>query len=151
MNITTILTSEELKKKIFENPDNLYMIDCIETDICKVITMSVRRLCECLSSEKKNNFIFLEIIRGDDEFMGEPDCPSIIRRGMVCRVIEDDEDFFKPGDIVVTLEDSCVPYCCLEKYYTPTYSVKDYHHNSQVSPLMIKELEVLYDWSEEQH
>lgn len=72
----------------------------------------------------------------------------IIKKGTVCRVIEDSDDFFKPGDIVVTIEDSCVPYCCLEKYYTPGYSVKDYYSNNLFSPLMIKELEELYDWAE---
>lgn len=73
----------------------------------------------------------------------------IIKKGTVCRVIEDSDDFFKPGDIVVTLEDdSCAPYCCLKKYYTPRYSVKDYYPNNLVSPLLIKELEELYDWEE---
>lgn len=72
----------------------------------------------------------------------------LIKKGTVCRVIKDSNDFFKPGDIVVTLEDdSCAPYCCLEKYYNPGYSVKDYY-NAQFYPLMPSELEELYDWSE---
>ena len=71
----------------------------------------------------------------------------MLKKGTVCRVIEDSEDFFKPGDIVVTLEDSCVPYCCLENNYNPGYSLKDYY-NDQFYALMSNELEELYDWSE---
>lgn len=71
----------------------------------------------------------------------------MIKKGTVCRVIEDSDDFFKPGDIVVTLEDNCMPYCCLEKHYNPRYSVKDYYNN-QFYPLLSRELEELYDWSE---
>lgn len=71
----------------------------------------------------------------------------IIKKGTVCRVIKDSDDFFKPGDIVVTLEDSDMPYCCLEKHYDPGYSVKDYYNN-QFYPLFSSELEELYDWSE---
>ena len=71
----------------------------------------------------------------------------IIKRGTVCRVIEDSTHFFKQGDIVVTLEDSYMPFCCLEKHYNPSYSVKDYYEN-QFYPLLLKELEELYDWSE---
>ena len=33
----------------------------------------------------------------------------MLKEGTVCRVIDDIEHFFQPGDIVVTLEDSCVP------------------------------------------
>lgn len=71
---------------------------------------------------------------------------GMIKKGTVCRVIEDSDDFFKPGDIVVTLEDSCMPYCCLEKHYNPRYSLKDY--NNQFYLLFSRELEELYDWSE---
>ena len=71
----------------------------------------------------------------------------MLKKGTVCRVIEDSHRFFKPGDIVVMLEDSCVPYCCLEKNYTPRYSLKDCNENL-VGPLLDTELEELYDWSE---
>ena len=71
----------------------------------------------------------------------------MLKEGTVCRVIEDSEHFFKPGDIVVTLEVSCVPYCCLEKNYNPRYALKDYHVNL-FRPLRDTELEELYDWSE---
>ncbi len=70
-----------------------------------------------------------------------------IKKGTVCRVIDDSDDFFQTGDIVVTIEDSCVPYCCLEKHYNPRYSFKDYYRD-QFNPLLSTELEELYDWSE---
>ena len=34
-------------------------------------------------------------------------------------VIRDNLQSFKPGDIVVVLEDDICPYCCLEKNYKP--------------------------------
>ena len=71
----------------------------------------------------------------------------MLKKGTVCRVIEDSYHFFKPGDIVVMLEDSCAPYCCLEKHYNPRYSLKDYNANL-FSLLLYTELEELYDWSE---
>ena len=71
----------------------------------------------------------------------------MLKKGTVCRVIEDSDDFFKPGDIVVMLENSCVPYCCLKKHYNPRYYLKDYHANL-VRPLIDTELEELYDWAE---
>lgn len=71
----------------------------------------------------------------------------MLKAGTVCRVIDDSFEFFKPGDIVVTMEDSVAPYCCLEKHYNPRYSLKNYNINL-VSPLMMKELEELYDWPE---
>lgn len=71
----------------------------------------------------------------------------MLKEGTVCRVIEDSYRFFKPGDIVVMLENSCAPYCCLEKHYNPRYSLKDYHIKL-VSPLLDTELEELYDWAE---
>ena len=71
----------------------------------------------------------------------------MLKKGTVCRVIEDSDDFFKPGDIVVTLEDSCAPYCCLENHYNPRYSLKDYNVNL-FNSLTYKELEELYDWAE---
>ena len=71
----------------------------------------------------------------------------MIKAGKVCKVIEDSDEFFKSGDIVVALENSAVPYCCLEKHYNPRYSLNNYNVN-QVSPLKQTELEELYDWAE---
>lgn len=71
----------------------------------------------------------------------------MLKEGTVCRVIDDSDCFFKPADIVVTLEASIVPFCCLEEYYNPRYSLQNYPVNL-VSPLMRKELEELYDWTE---
>ena len=34
-------------------------------------------------------------------------------------VIRDNLQSFKPGDIVIVLEDDICPYCCLEKNYKP--------------------------------
>lgn len=70
----------------------------------------------------------------------------MLKAGTVCRVVEDSLDFFKPGDIVVTLEDSVVPYCCLEKHYNPRQDLK-YYDSNLVNALMPKELEELYDWA----
>ena len=49
-----------------------------------------------------------------------------MKAGTRCRVIEDDSDFFEPGEIVVTLEDSEVPYCARESAYSPEKSMGDY-------------------------
>lgn len=71
----------------------------------------------------------------------------MLKAGIVCRVIEDKYDFFKPGDIVVTLEDSVVPYCCLEEHYNPRYPLS-YYNTNLLAPMKPTELEELYDWSE---
>lgn len=73
----------------------------------------------------------------------------LIKRGTVCRVIEDGGNFFKPGDIVVVLDkDSEVPNCCLLKDYNPEYPIYAYSED-QYNPLIAEdELEELYDWSE---
>ena len=34
-------------------------------------------------------------------------------------VIRDNLQNFKPGDVVIVLEDEICPYCCLEKNYKP--------------------------------
>lgn len=34
-------------------------------------------------------------------------------------VIRDNLQSFKPGDVVIVLEDDICPYCCLEKNYKP--------------------------------
>lgn len=61
-----------------------------------------------------------------------------------CRVISDSLGNFKSGDIVITLEGSCMPYCCLLEDYKPDtplrhYDVTKYH------ALDDYELEVLDD------
>lgn len=63
---------------------------------------------------------------------------NLIEKDTICRVISDNAGFFKPGDIVITLDTSEVPLCT---FYTFTdFSVRLYVH-----PLMDTELEVLYD------
>lgn len=70
-----------------------------------------------------------------------------ISAGAKCRVISDNLGNFKAGDIVITLERSHVPYCCLlEDYKSDTplcyYDVNKYY------PLKSCELEVLDDRTE---
>lgn len=65
-----------------------------------------------------------------------------------CRVISDNLGNFKTGDIVITLETSNMPYCCLVENYKPNtplrhYDVTKYH------ALDWSELEVLDDRTEE--
>ena len=50
----------------------------------------------------------------------------MIKAGTKCRVLADSHDNFKPGDIVVALEDASVPYCCLLENYVPNKSIDDY-------------------------
>ena len=64
--------------------------------------------------------------------------------GTRCRVIEDSYDFFKPGEIVVTLEDSDAPYCARESAYSPEKSIGDYS-SGDYNPLADHELEVIED------
>lgn len=49
-----------------------------------------------------------------------------MERGTKCRVISDDYGFFKPGEIVVTLETDSVPYCAKESAYSPEKQISDY-------------------------
>lgn len=67
-----------------------------------------------------------------------------MKAGTRCRVIEDDNGFFKPGEIVVTLEDSDAPYCIRESAYSPEKSIDDYSLDDY-SPLADRELEVIGD------
>lgn len=65
-----------------------------------------------------------------------------MERGTKCRVISDNLDFFKPGEIVVTLETDDAPYCVKESAYSPekeliSYKLSDYN------PLKESELEVI--------
>lgn len=67
-----------------------------------------------------------------------------MKAGTRCRVIEDDSYFFKPGEIVVTLEDSEAPYCARESAYSPEKTIGDYSFDDY-SPLADHELEVIGD------
>ena len=53
----------------------------------------------------------------------------MIKAGTKCRVLADSENNFNPGDIVVALEDDCVPYCCLLEDYVPNKSIGEYNSN----------------------
>lgn len=64
--------------------------------------------------------------------------------GTRCRVIEDDSYFFEPGEIVVTLEDSDVPYCVRESAYSPEKSIGEYRFGD-FNALKDCELEVIGD------
>ena len=67
-----------------------------------------------------------------------------MKAGTRCRVIEDDSYFFKPGEIVVTLEDSYASYCVRESVYSPEKSIGDYSFDDY-NPLSDHELEVIGD------
>ncbi len=67
-----------------------------------------------------------------------------MERGTKCRVISDNLDFFKPGEIVVTLETDNVPYCVKESAYCPGKALSCYEL-SEYSPLKECELEVIED------
>lgn len=61
-------------------------------------------------------------------------------KGARYRVISDSHNRFHPGDIVVALENSVVPYCVREEKYIPKdWSLDDYN------PLCDEELEMLDD------
>ena len=66
----------------------------------------------------------------------------MIKAGTKCRVLADSANNFKPGDIVVALENDYVPYCCLLENYVPNKSVDDYIPNL-CKALIDSELEVL--------
>ena len=72
----------------------------------------------------------------------------MIKSGTKCRVLADSMNYFKPGDIVVALEDDDVPYCCLLENYDPNKSIDGYVSNL-FHALFDFELEALDDgWSE---
>ena len=72
----------------------------------------------------------------------------MIKAGTKCRVLADSVNNFKPGDIVVALENDDVPYCCLIENYDPNKSIDDYIPNL-FRALTESELEVLdNDWAE---
>lgn len=67
-----------------------------------------------------------------------------MKAGTRCRVIEDDNGFFKPGEIVVTLEDSDAPYCVRKSAYSPEKSIGNYDFDDY-NALADHELEVIGD------
>lgn len=62
-------------------------------------------------------------------------------KGARYRVISDSENFFHPGEVVVALERSVVPYCVREEKYIP--ECKGHLCLKDFNPLMIDELEML--------
>ena len=71
----------------------------------------------------------------------------MIKAGKKCRVLADSGNNFKPGDIVVALENNDVPYCCLIENYDHNKSIDDYNTNLFYA-LCEFELEVLDDRTE---
>lgn len=65
-----------------------------------------------------------------------------MERGTKCRVISDNLDFFKPGEIVVTLETDDVPYCAKESAYSPGKPLSSYK-SSEYNALKESDLEVI--------
>lgn len=72
----------------------------------------------------------------------------MIKAGTKCRVLADSMNNFSCGDIVVALENSHMPFCCLLEDYDPNKSIYDYNLNS-FDVLYDYELEVLDDRTEE--
>lgn len=60
------------------------------------------------------------------------------------RVISDSDNFFQPGEVVVALETSVVPFCVREEKYVPGYKTKDLSLDDY-NPLCGEELEMLDD------
>lgn len=60
------------------------------------------------------------------------------------RVISDSDNFFQPGEVVVALETSVVPYCVREEKYIPGCKIKDLSLDDY-NPLCGEELEMLDD------
>lgn len=65
-----------------------------------------------------------------------------MEKGTKCRVISDDYGFFKPGEIVVTLETDDMPYCAKESAYSPGKALISYK-SSEYNALKERELEVI--------
>lgn len=59
------------------------------------------------------------------------------------RVISDSHNFFKPGEVVVALENEVVPYCVREEKYI--LNGKMYLCPSDYNPMIVDELEMLDD------
>lgn len=67
----------------------------------------------------------------------------ILEKGKRYRVVFDDLEFFTPGEIVVSLEDSTVPYCVKESVFKDgAFSCYEYDEK-EYSPLIDCELEEL--------
>lgn len=71
-----------------------------------------------------------------------------IKAGTKCKVLSDSMNNFNSGDIVVALEDSFMPYCCLLENYDLNKNIHDYNFNLYHA-LDESELEVLDDRTEE--
>lgn len=65
-----------------------------------------------------------------------------MKKGTKCRVISDSYGFFKPGEIVIALETSNVPYCAKESAYSPEKQIYVYR-SDEYSALCDYELEVI--------
>lgn len=68
---------------------------------------------------------------------------DFVKAGNSYKVIYDSEKFFKPGDIVVALENSNVPYCCLKQDYHGPISTENPYPKHKYNPLMDEELEAI--------
>ena len=64
----------------------------------------------------------------------------MITKGKRYRVINDDFENFKIGDIVISLENSDVPYCVYEEDYEEGKDIADYE-SDKYYPLIDDELE----------
>lgn len=64
----------------------------------------------------------------------------MITKGKRYRVINDDFEHFKTGDIVISLENSDVPYCVYEEDYEEGKDITDYE-SDKYFPLIDDELE----------
>ena len=60
-------------------------------------------------------------------------------KGKRYKVLSDSDGFFKPGNIVIPIEDSNVPFCVYEDRYVEEKSVFEYGPDDY-SPLSRKEL-----------
>ena len=65
-------------------------------------------------------------------------------KGARYRVILDTHNFFKPGEVVVALENSVVPYCVREEKYVPGCKIEDLDFDDY-HPVTDNSLEMLDD------
>lgn len=68
----------------------------------------------------------------------------MVIKGTRCRVISDSHNFFQPGEVVVALESSPVPYCIREEKYVPGCKRDDFDFED-CNLLIDDELEMLDD------
>ena len=64
----------------------------------------------------------------------------MITKGKRYRVINDDFEYFEIGDIVISLENSDVPYCVYEEDYEEGKDITDYE-SDKYFPMIDDELE----------